>query len=97
MIRAANMLEYEQWCVAAHEHSELALPDGALLGISAMLGIYRAVAQMLPEPEVQRNWVHRALLEYPFPGRPIDYMTKGLTELIEMRVWLSELADSLYP
>jgi len=97
LLNQASVFDYVQWCAAADEHSELVLPDGAMLGISAMLGIYQAVAVLTSVPERRATWLHSAWPASPFPGCPIDYMAKGLTELIETRVWLSDLAAAKYP
>ena len=46
------------------------------------------LATIFPEPEERAAWMLHPRPAYPFAGRPIDFISRGLNELIQARLWL---------
>ena len=58
--------------------------------LSYLLGIYKALQILLPDPQVADSWVHRPNTAPPFNGAaPIERLLAGnVADLYEVRRWL---------
>jgi hypothetical protein len=74
-------------------------PESARLGrdtlerLSLILGIYKALQILLPEPNAADSWVKRANTAPPFGGRPaLDRMLAGnISDLVAVRQYLDAM------
>lgn len=69
---------YHKWMKAAREHEAVTLPLDTLLRVSAVLGIYKALAILFEEENQSLQWLKGAHQGTVFAGAaPIDYMVDG--------------------
>lgn len=81
---------YHQWMKKAREHQPLTLPLDTLLRISAILGIYKALALLFEEESQALVWLKGAHRGTVFAGAsPMAYMlTGGHDGLMSVRRYL---------
>lgn len=69
---------YHKWMKAAREHKPVTLPLDTLLRVSAVLGIYKALAILFEDESQSLQWLKGAHQGTVFAGAaPIDYMVDG--------------------
>ncbi|MET9344941.1 hypothetical protein [Nonomuraea sp. NPDC003804] len=77
---------YEAWARGAHEH----IDDDVLIRISYLLGIYKALHILLPDPVQADGWIRRPNMAPMFAGNTVlEFLCRGgLSELREVRSYL---------
>ncbi|WP_313050981.1 hypothetical protein [Stenotrophomonas cyclobalanopsidis] len=77
---------YEAWVLGAYEH----IDDDVLIRISYLLGIYKALHILLPEPFQADSWIKRPNMAPMFAGNTaLEFLCRGgLSELRDVRSYL---------
>ena len=70
------------------------LSDHALYGMGLVLGVYKALHTLFPEPAQAHGWIRRPNSAPLFGGRPaLDVMLSGNDQLASVRAYLAAQTD----
>lgn len=88
--------EQANFYIWKNELASLRLGRDTLERISYVLGIYKALQILLPDPAVADSWIHKPNSEMIFGGKSaLDRMLSGnVADLFMVRQYLSALAES---
>lgn len=77
---------YEAWVQGAYDH----IDDDVLIRISYLLGIYKALHILLPDPVQADGWIRRPNMAPMFAGNTVlEFLCRGgLSELRDVRSYL---------
>lgn len=69
--------QFEDWSTIARSNGPLVLETDTLMRLSAVLGLFADLQQLIGSPDEQREWLFRARHAQPFKGRTAMDLLRG--------------------
>lgn len=87
LLRASSVNELRHWAEAAQAQQSLTLETDVLMRISALLGLFGDLRQIIATADEERRWLRGKNNAAPFLGRaPIEILLNGALEnLLDVR------------
>jgi hypothetical protein len=98
LLRASSVKELRHWAEAAQAPQCLTLETDVLMRISAVLGLFRDLQQIIATADEEHRWLRGTNKAAPFLGRaPIEVLHNGTLEnLLEVRSYVLALGQGYH-
>lgn len=84
--------QFDEWSTIARVNGSLVLETSTLMRISAILGLFADLQQLLPSPDQQRDWLRRARDAEPFKGQSaLDLLRGTLDDQLAVRGYVAAI------